>query len=84
MCTVTNHEITLLHKEVSYPQDGIELIRMTYQRQEGATFAAYALIADPAMPNKAKAGRIDEITPCLRCMRCTDGDNKTRFFRCRD
>lgn len=48
MCTVTNHEITLLHKEVSYPQDGIELIRMTYQRQEGDTFAAYALIADPA------------------------------------
>ena len=41
-----------------------------------------ALIADPAFPNKAKVGRVDEITPCLRCMRCTDGDNKTRFFRC--
>ncbi len=41
-----------------------------------------ALIADPAMPIKARAGRIDEITPCLRCLRCTDGDNATRFFRC--
>ena len=48
---------------------------------DGISFSR-ALIADPAMPNKAKAGRIDEITPCLRCMRCTDGDNKTRFFRC--
>lgn len=48
---------------------------------DGISFSR-ALIADPAMPNKARAGRIDEITPCLRCMRCTDGDNKTRFFRC--
>ena len=48
---------------------------------DGISFSR-ALIADPAMPNKARAGRIDEITPCLRCMRCTDGDNATRFFRC--
>ena len=41
-----------------------------------------ALIADPTMPNKARAGRIDEIRPCLRCQRCTDDDNKTRSFRC--
>ena len=48
---------------------------------DGISFSR-ALIADPCMPNKARAGRIDEITPCLRCMRCTDGDNKARFFRC--
>ena len=41
-----------------------------------------ALIADPCMPNKVKAGREDEVIPCLRCMRCTDGDNATRFFHC--
>lgn len=41
-----------------------------------------ALIADPCLPNKARAGRSEDITPCLRCLRCTDGDNATRFFRC--
>ena len=41
-----------------------------------------ALIADPCMPNKIRAGREDEVIPCLRCMRCTDGDNATRFFHC--
>lgn len=29
-----------------------------------------ALIADPYMPNKAKEGRFDEITPCISCNRC--------------
>ncbi|MGI6217216.1 MAG: FAD-dependent oxidoreductase [Coriobacteriales bacterium] len=41
-----------------------------------------ALIADPTMPNKVKAGREADVIPCLRCMRCTDGDNATRFFHC--
>lgn len=45
-------------------------------------FLSRALIADPCMPNKAKAGRTDEIVPCLRCLRCTDQDNAVRFFTC--
>ena len=41
-----------------------------------------ALIADPYLPKKAVTGRQDEITPCLRCLNCTDSDNTTRHFIC--
>ena len=41
-----------------------------------------ALIADPYLPRKAVTGRQDEITPCLRCLNCTDSDNTTRHFIC--
>jgi 2,4-dienoyl-CoA reductase-like NADH-dependent reductase (Old Yellow Enzyme family)/thioredoxin reductase len=41
-----------------------------------------ALIADPYLPKKAQAGRADEITPCLRCLNCTDSDNLSRHFIC--
>ncbi|MBQ9890100.1 MAG: FAD-dependent oxidoreductase [Firmicutes bacterium] len=33
---------------------------------------ARALIADPELPNKAKAGLDDEIRPCIRCEKCND------------
>ena len=29
-----------------------------------------ALLADPELPAKAKAGRVDEIVPCIACSRC--------------
>jgi 2,4-dienoyl-CoA reductase-like NADH-dependent reductase (Old Yellow Enzyme family)/thioredoxin reductase len=29
-----------------------------------------ALLADSELPNKAKAGRVDEIVPCIACSRC--------------
>ena len=41
-----------------------------------------ALIADPTLPKKARAGKADEIVPCLRCMHCTDHDNAVRHFEC--
>jgi NADPH-dependent 2,4-dienoyl-CoA reductase/sulfur reductase-like enzyme len=41
-----------------------------------------ALIADPYLPKKALAAKPDEITPCLRCLNCTDSDNLTRHFIC--
>ncbi|MBR3555929.1 MAG: FAD-dependent oxidoreductase [Oscillospiraceae bacterium] len=31
---------------------------------------ARALLADPELPNKARAGRREEIRPCLRCLTC--------------
>lgn len=31
---------------------------------------ARALLCDPYLPNKARAGKDDEITPCIRCMSC--------------
>lgn len=33
---------------------------------------ARALLADPELPNKAKANRLDEIAPCIACMRCLE------------
>ncbi|SHH86384.1 2,4-dienoyl-CoA reductase [Sporobacter termitidis DSM 10068] len=41
-----------------------------------------ALIADPFWAKKAADGRPDEITPCLRCLNCTDSDNLDRHFVC--
>ncbi len=33
---------------------------------------ARALVADPELPNKAKAGLTDDIRPCIRCEKCND------------
>ena len=41
-----------------------------------------ALIADPFLPKKALTGREDDITPCLRCLNCSDSDNRDRHFIC--
>jgi len=41
-----------------------------------------ALIADPYLPYKTLAGREDTITPCLRCLNCTDSDNAGKHFIC--
>jgi len=41
-----------------------------------------ALIADPYLPKKSRTGRTDEITPCLRCLKCTGSDNFNRHFVC--
>ena len=30
------------------------------------------LMADPELPNKTAAGRMDEITPCINCMECIE------------
>jgi len=40
------------------------------------------LIADPYFPRKAKAGRADEITPCIRCCNCTAEDTSHLHFNC--
>ena len=39
-----------------------------------------SLIADPYLPQKARAGRDEDIRPCLRCLDCLTGmQTKTRF-----
>jgi len=35
-------------------------------------YMARALIADPELPNKAKAGRIKDIRPCMNCCHCME------------
>ena len=33
---------------------------------------ARGIIADPNLPNKAKRGQVEDITPCIRCVHCLD------------
>jgi 2,4-dienoyl-CoA reductase-like NADH-dependent reductase (Old Yellow Enzyme family)/thioredoxin reductase len=41
-----------------------------------------ALLADPYLPQKAKKGKADEITPCLRCFECFGETTKCEHIRC--
>jgi 2,4-dienoyl-CoA reductase-like NADH-dependent reductase (Old Yellow Enzyme family) len=45
-------------------------------------FAARAMLADPDLPKKARAGKADEITPCIRCFECFAGITTKRQYRC--
>ena len=45
-------------------------------------YAARALMADPDFPKKARAGRTDEIRPCIRCFECFTGATTKRQYRC--
>jgi 2,4-dienoyl-CoA reductase-like NADH-dependent reductase (Old Yellow Enzyme family)/thioredoxin reductase len=44
--------------------------------------AARALMADPDMPKKARAGNTDEIRPCVRCFVCFAGITTKRQYMC--
>ncbi|MBN1629972.1 MAG: FAD-dependent oxidoreductase [Thermoleophilia bacterium] len=44
--------------------------------------AARAFMADPDLPNKARAGKTDEIRPCIRCFECFAGITTKRQYRC--
>lgn len=41
-----------------------------------------ALIADPFLPRKVMEGKVEEITPCIRCTECQSGMMKNRVMRC--
>ena len=41
-----------------------------------------ALIADPFLPRKVMEGKVEEITPCIRCTECQSGLMKNRILRC--
>jgi len=41
-----------------------------------------ALIADPHMPNKARAGQFEKIVPCISCNRCSLSLVKVGSLRC--
>ena len=46
------------------------------------TAMARALIADPDMIHKCIDGRIDDVTPCVQCMRCHDSGVYGRHHQC--
>ena len=41
-----------------------------------------ALIADPFLPRKVMQGRVEDVTPCIRCTECQSGMMKNRVIRC--
>ncbi len=43
---------------------------------------ARAMLADPDLPKKARAGKSDEIRPCIRCFECFAGITTKRQNRC--
>jgi 2,4-dienoyl-CoA reductase-like NADH-dependent reductase (Old Yellow Enzyme family)/thioredoxin reductase len=43
---------------------------------------ARAVIADPDLPNKVRAGRESEVRPCLRCLNCFSVLLPTGFYVC--
>ncbi len=64
---------------ILHPEQAEEIIASG--RADGVSMSR-ALIADPFWAKKAADGRADEITPCLRCLNCTDSDNIDRHFVC--
>ena len=41
-----------------------------------------ALIADPDMIPKSLEGKVDDVVPCIKCMRCHDSTVFGHFFQC--
>ena len=64
---------------VLYPEQAEEIIASG--KADGVSMSR-ALIADPYFPEKAFAGREEDITPCIRCLGCCDSDNLIRHFTC--
>ena len=64
---------------ILYPEEVEEIVASG--KADGVSLSR-ALIADPYMPEKVLAGKRDEVTPCLRCWNCSDGDNVRRHFVC--
>ena len=64
---------------ILYPEEAEEIIASG--KADGVSLSR-AIIADPFWAKKAADGRADEITPCLRCLNCTDSDNVDRHFIC--
>ncbi len=56
-----------------------------YLRKGSLDFVAMTrrLIADPALPNKVREGRLEDIRPCTGCLHCFDCRNKNKKLECR-
>lgn len=59
-----------------------ELMEKTLAAGEADLIAlARGTIADPQLPNKARAGKEDEIIPCIKCFNCLD-HSRQLLYRC--
>lgn len=62
------------------PEMGEELLRRGSLDFVGMT---RRLLADPALPNKVKEGRLEDIRTCTGCLHCFDMRNKNKRLECR-
>jgi 2,4-dienoyl-CoA reductase (NADPH2) len=55
-----------------------------YLRQQKLDFVGMTrrLLADPELPNKVIAGRMEDIRPCTGCLHCIDVRNKNQLLEC--
>jgi 2,4-dienoyl-CoA reductase (NADPH2) len=55
-----------------------------YLRQGKLDFVGMTrrLLADPELPNKVTAGRLEDIRPCTGCLTCIDVRNKNQLLQC--
>jgi 2,4-dienoyl-CoA reductase (NADPH2) len=62
------------------PEMGEDLLRRGSLDFVGMT---RRLLADPALPNKVKEGRLEDIRTCTGCLHCFDMRNKNKKLECR-
>ncbi len=56
-----------------------------FLRQDRLDFVSMVrrLLADPELPNKVAAGRLEDIVPCTGCLYCMDVRNRNKPLECR-
>ena len=81
--------IEAVKKEVSIPVFGScrldHVLGERFLRQGKMDFVSMVrrLIADPELPNKVIAGRLEDIVPCTGCLYCMDVRNRNKPLECR-
>lgn len=63
-------------------QDPAVAERILEEEKADYIYMCRALIADPDLPNKAKAGQLDDICPCITCSRCLEAVSFGRSVYC--
>jgi len=78
-----------IRKEVNVPvacvgalNDPKQMEEIIASGQSDCVELGRALLADPRLPNKARLGRGEDITPCLRCFECFAETSKSETVKC--
>lgn len=64
---------------IKYPLQAENIIA---KGQADLVVMARALLADPELPNKARAGKLDEIRHCISCLNCFDSQAALEGLNC--
>ncbi len=64
---------------IKYPLQAEAILQ---KGQADLVVMARALLADPELPNKARAGKLDEIRHCISCLNCFDSQAALEGLNC--